>query len=119
MVVDPETGIKKINRIRLNGGTSRTDAIKAILGRFEQDSGITRDASGKIIGRDINRLLRLLKCPKAPIQLRFSSTTPPTGSRLVIGSVGKSGRVQSFLLERTGLYTKSETMNSTPWKFHS
>ena len=29
-MVDPETGIKKNNRIRLNGATSRTDAIKAV-----------------------------------------------------------------------------------------
>ena len=30
MVVDPETGIKKNNRIRLNGATSRNEAIKAM-----------------------------------------------------------------------------------------
>jgi integrase len=30
MVVDPETGIKKNNRIRLTGATSRNDAIKAM-----------------------------------------------------------------------------------------
>ena len=30
MVVDPETGIKKNNRIRLNGASSRTDAVKAM-----------------------------------------------------------------------------------------
>ena len=32
-----------------------------ILGRFETDTGITRDASGKITGRGSNQLLRLLK----------------------------------------------------------
>lgn len=32
-----------------------------ILGRFETDTGITRDASGKIIGRGSNQLLRLPK----------------------------------------------------------
>jgi hypothetical protein len=30
MVVDPETGIKKNNRIRLTGATTRNDAIKAM-----------------------------------------------------------------------------------------
>jgi hypothetical protein len=30
MVVDPETGIKKNNRIRLNGASSRTEAVKAM-----------------------------------------------------------------------------------------
>ena len=30
MVVDPETGVKKNNRIRLSGATSRNDAIKAM-----------------------------------------------------------------------------------------
>ena len=32
-----------------------------ILGRFETDTGITRAADGKIIGRGSNQLLRLLK----------------------------------------------------------
>ena len=37
------------------------DKAGRILGRFETDTGITRDASGKIIGRDTNQLLKLLK----------------------------------------------------------
>ena len=32
-----------------------------ILGRFETDTRITREATGKIIGRGSNQLLRLLK----------------------------------------------------------
>lgn len=32
-----------------------------ILGRFETDTGITRDGSGKIIGYGQNQLLKLLK----------------------------------------------------------
>ena len=32
-----------------------------ILGRFETDTGVTRDSSGKITGRGSNQLLRLLK----------------------------------------------------------
>jgi hypothetical protein len=30
MVVDPETGIKKLNKIRLKDATDRNDAIKAM-----------------------------------------------------------------------------------------
>jgi len=37
------------------------DKAGRILGRFESDTGVTRDASGKIIGRGTNQLLRLLK----------------------------------------------------------
>ena len=37
------------------------DKTGRILGRYEADTGITRDASGKIIGRTSNQLLRLLK----------------------------------------------------------
>lgn len=32
-----------------------------ILGRFERDTNVTRDVSGKIIGRGSNQLFRLLK----------------------------------------------------------
>jgi len=38
-----------------------SDKTGHILGRFETDTGITRDASGKITGRGSNQLLRLLK----------------------------------------------------------
>ena len=37
------------------------DKAGRILGRFETDTGVTRDASGKIIGRGSNQLFRLLK----------------------------------------------------------
>ncbi len=37
------------------------DKNNRIVGRFETDTRITRDASGKIIGRGSNQLLRLLK----------------------------------------------------------
>jgi DNA invertase Pin-like site-specific DNA recombinase len=37
------------------------DRTGQILGRFESDTGVTRDVSGKIIGRGSNQLLRLLK----------------------------------------------------------
>jgi len=37
------------------------DKAGRILGRFETDTGNTRDASGKIIGRGSNQLFRLLK----------------------------------------------------------
>ena len=37
------------------------DKTGRILGRFETDTRITRDASGKITGRGSNQLLRLLK----------------------------------------------------------
>ncbi len=37
------------------------DKTGRILGRFETDTGITREASGKIIGRGSNQLLKLLK----------------------------------------------------------
>ena len=37
------------------------DKSGRILGRFETDTSVTRDASGKIIGRGPNQLLRLLK----------------------------------------------------------
>ena len=46
-------------------GSGKTEILwdknGVILGRFEIDSGITRDARGKIIGRGSNQLLRLLK----------------------------------------------------------
>jgi hypothetical protein len=32
-----------------------------ILGRFERDTGVTRDATGKIVGYGQNQLFRLLK----------------------------------------------------------
>ena len=37
------------------------DKNNHIVGRYETDTGITRDASGKITGRGSNQLLRLLK----------------------------------------------------------
>ena len=37
------------------------DKNNRILGRFETDTGITRDVSGTITGRGGNQLLRLLK----------------------------------------------------------
>lgn len=37
------------------------DRTGRILGRFESDTGITREASGKIIGYEQNQLLKLLK----------------------------------------------------------
>ncbi len=37
------------------------DKNNRIVGRFETDTGITRDASGEITGRGSNQLLRLLK----------------------------------------------------------
>jgi hypothetical protein len=37
------------------------DKAGGILGRFETDTGVTRDARGKIIGRGSNQLFRLLK----------------------------------------------------------
>lgn len=37
------------------------DKAGRILGRFEADTGVTRDGSGKITGRGSNQLLRLLK----------------------------------------------------------
>jgi hypothetical protein len=37
------------------------DKAGRICGRFETDTGLTRDASGKIIGRGSNQLLKLLK----------------------------------------------------------
>ena len=37
------------------------DKTGQILGRFEADNGVTRDASGKIIGYGQNQLLKLLK----------------------------------------------------------
>jgi hypothetical protein len=39
----------------LRGKTGR------ILGRFEKDTGVTREATGKIIGYGQNQLLKLLK----------------------------------------------------------
>jgi hypothetical protein len=37
------------------------DKTSRILGRFETDTGVTRDSSGKIIGHGQNQLLKLLK----------------------------------------------------------
>lgn len=37
------------------------DKNSRILGRYETNTGVTRAADGKIIGRDSNQLLRLLK----------------------------------------------------------
>jgi len=37
------------------------DKDTRIVGRYETDTGITREASGKITGRGSNQLLRLLK----------------------------------------------------------
>lgn len=37
------------------------DKNNRIVGRYETDTGITREASGKITGRGSNQLLRLLK----------------------------------------------------------
>ena len=36
------------------------DKTGRILGRFESDTGVTRDGHGKIVGRGGNQLLRLL-----------------------------------------------------------
>ncbi len=47
-----ETGSGNREILRDNNGR--------ILGRFETDTGITRTADGKIIGRGSNQLLRLL-----------------------------------------------------------
>ena len=49
----------------IESGTGNREILRdktgRILGRFETDTGNTRDASGKIIGRGSNQLLRLLK----------------------------------------------------------
>ncbi len=37
------------------------DKTGPIVGRFETDTGITRDACGKITGRGVNQLFPLLK----------------------------------------------------------
>jgi hypothetical protein len=37
------------------------DKTGRILGRFESDTGVTRDNGGKIIGYSQNQLLKLLK----------------------------------------------------------
>ena len=37
------------------------DKNDRIVGRHEADTGIMRDASGKIVGRGVNQLLRLLR----------------------------------------------------------
>ena len=48
-----ETGSDKREILRDKNGR--------ILGRFETDTGVTRDASGNIIGYGQNQLLKLLK----------------------------------------------------------
>ena len=37
------------------------DKAGRILGRFERDTGVTRSADGRILGRGSSQLLRLLK----------------------------------------------------------
>jgi hypothetical protein len=57
-------GKLKIIGYRETGAGNREmlrDKTGRILGRFESDTGVTRDASGKIIGYGQNQLLKLLK----------------------------------------------------------
>ncbi len=57
-------GQSKIIGCRETGSGKREilrDKTGRILGRFETDTGVTRAADGKIIGRGSNQLLRLLK----------------------------------------------------------
>ena len=44
-----------------NNRETLRDKNGRILGRYETDTGITRTADGKIIGRNSNQLLRLLE----------------------------------------------------------
>jgi hypothetical protein len=37
------------------------DRTGRILGRYESDTGVTRNANGKIVGRGSNQLFKLLK----------------------------------------------------------
>ncbi len=48
MVVDPETGLKKINKIRLKDVTDRNDAIKSMYDLLKsiKDGEITNTKSG-------------------------------------------------------------------------
>ena len=48
MVVDVETGIKKLNKIRLNGATNRTEAVKGMYALLQsiKDGEITTKKSG-------------------------------------------------------------------------
>jgi hypothetical protein len=58
------SGTSEIIGYRETGSGNREvlrDKTGRILGRYETDTGITRDASGKITGRGSNQLLRLLK----------------------------------------------------------
>lgn len=57
-------GQSKIIGYRETGSGNREilrDKTGRILGRFETDTGITRTADGKIVGRGSSQLLRLLK----------------------------------------------------------
>lgn len=57
-------GKSEISGYRETGSGNREvlrDKNNRIVGRFETDTRITRDASGKITGRGSNQLLRLLK----------------------------------------------------------
>ena len=57
-------GKSEIIGYRETGSGSREvlrDKTGRILGRFETDTGVTREASGKIIGYGQNQLLKLLK----------------------------------------------------------
>jgi hypothetical protein len=57
-------GQLKIIGFRETGSGNREvlrDKTGRILGRYERDTGVTRDASGKITGRGLNQLFRLLK----------------------------------------------------------
>ena len=57
-------GKSEIIGYRETGSGSREvlrDKTGRILGRFETDTGVTSEASGKITGRGSNQLLRLLK----------------------------------------------------------
>ncbi len=77
MVVDPETGIKKNNRIRLNAGASRTDAVKAMYDvlkgikdgeiastRSAPDSKTFREHYRKVSGRSRVSAIREDNCLK-------------------------------------------------------
>ena len=57
-------GKSEIIGYRETGSSNREilrDKNGRILGRFETDTGVTRDNSGKIVGRGSNQLFGLLK----------------------------------------------------------
>lgn len=53
IIACPETGSGKREILH--------DKNSQILGRFETDTGVTRDHTGKIVGRGSNQLLKLLR----------------------------------------------------------